>query len=210
MSENSTSYSGIAAALPHANIDTDTIIPIEFCVNRERPNFDVGLFHHWRFDQNENQRSDFILNNAPWSNANILVTGSNFGCGSSREMAVWALADFGINCIISPSFGEIFYNNCFLNGVLAAIIDLDAHEQLIELLQGESIVSLSLEVGSKIVSLGGSKVTSFQLDSLRQRMLLQKLDPIDATMTLEDDITSFEGHSSDDRPWMHEIFEDGT
>ena len=210
MSRNALSFSGIVAMLPGANINTDAIIPIEFCVNRERPNFDVGLFHHWRFDTEGNQRTSFILNRSPWSRANILVAGSNFGCGSSREMAVWALADFGINCVIAPSFGEIFYNNCFLNGVLAAVIDLEVHQRLVQLLKGESVVRLSVDIGSKTVSLEGSKIASFQLDSLRQRMLQQALDPIDATMTFEDDITSFEEHSLDAHPWMHEIFENST
>lgn len=195
-------FSSLAAVIPGSDIDTDTIIPIDYCVNRKRPDFDVGLFRHWRFDDDGNERTDFVLNSYPYRAAEILVAGANFGCGSSREMAVWALADFGIRCVIAPSFGEIFYNNCYQNNVLAARVTPAAYEKLIGVVAAGTACRLTIDINAKTITGEDGFATEFELDDLRRDMLLEGLDPVAATLTRAHDIEAYEVRGRRERPWV--------
>ena len=193
---------GVAAGLAIPDIDTDTIIPIDYCVNRTRPHFDEGLFRSWRFTASGRLRRDFVLNKKPRGGYKMLVVGPNFGCGSSREMAVWALQDFGVSCVISVSFGEIFYNNCFQNGVLAAKISKEDERSLFKALEENEGLSLSVNLDQNFIE---SEVTSsmeFELDSLRKTMLVENLHPIDATLTQEEAIVNFENDYKERFSWV--------
>ena len=199
---NSARISGIAAALPVPDIDTDTIIPIDYCINRDRPNFDVALFRSWRYFDDDSERPEFLLNRDPYRNTKILIAGANFGCGSSREMAVWALADFGIRCVIASSFGEIFYNNCFQNGLLAARVSRETAITLSHAAKQTIGLTLEIDVSEKMIRAQESEVFRFELDSLRSEMLLQGLDPVAATLTRVDEIENFENTDRLRRPWL--------
>lgn len=199
---NSARISGIAAALPVPDIDTDTIIPIDYCINRDRPNFDVALFRSWRYFDDDSERPEFLLNRDPYRNTKILIAGANFGCGSSREMAVWALADFGIRCVIASSFGEIFYNNCFQNGLLAARVSRETAITLSHAAKQTIGLTLEIYVSEKMIRAQESEVFRFELDSLRSEMLLQGLDPVAATLTRVDEIENFENTDRLRRPWL--------
>ena len=196
--------SGLAAGITIPDIDTDTIIPIDYCVNRKRPHFDEGLFRAWRFNSDGGLREDFILNDASYRGCKILVVGPNFGCGSSREMAVWALKDFGIFCVIAPSFGEIFYSNCFQNQVLAAKVSESAATMLLKALDENVGLVLDIDIERNLI---GSEVTQsveFELDALRKTMFLQGLDPIDATYSKDADISRFEEKYRATYSWVYE------
>ena len=195
---------GLAAGIAIPDIDTDTIIPIDYCVNRKRPHFDEGLFRAWRFNSDGGLREDFILNDASYRGCKILVVGPNFGCGSSREMAVWALKDFGIFCVIAPSFGEIFYSNCFQNQVLAAKVSESAATMLLKALDENVGLVLDIDIERNLI---GSEVTQsveFELDALRKTMFLQGLDPIDATYSKDADISRFEEKYRATYSWVYE------
>ncbi|MFT4585797.1 MAG: 3-isopropylmalate/(R)-2-methylmalate dehydratase small subunit [Gammaproteobacteria bacterium] len=198
-------FSGPAAAIFLPDIDTDTIIPIDYCVNRARPDFDVGLFRSWRFDDEGQENSDFILNLPAYRSASILVAGPNFGCGSSREMAVWALVDFGIRCVIAPSFGEIFYNNCFQNNLLAAKVSSKSAQALVDVVTRTTDVSLTIDLQTNTVSDLASGRYDFELDKLRSDMLLKGLDPIAASLLLQTDIGAYEQRDARSRPWAYQV-----
>ncbi|MFT4565001.1 MAG: 3-isopropylmalate/(R)-2-methylmalate dehydratase small subunit [Gammaproteobacteria bacterium] len=197
--------SGIGAAMFLPDIDTDTIIPIDYCVNRARPNFDVGLFRSWRFDNEGRDKTDFILNRAPFRSAKILVAGPNFGCGSSREMAVWALVDFGIRCIIAPSFGEIFYNNCFQNNLLAAKVSSRTARNLAAVITEPDDASLTVDLQANAITDHAGCQYDFELDQLRSDMLLNGLDSIAASLVRQTDIEDFEKMDARSRPWVHRV-----
>ncbi len=199
---NSALITGIAASLAVPNIDTDTIIPIDYCINRNRPNFDIALFRSWRFHDDGSERPDFLLNTDPYRDTKILITSANFGCGSSREMAVWALVDFGIKCVIAPSFGEIFYNNCFQNGLLAARVSDETAVTLGRTAEQTLGLTLEIDVSEKMIRTNRSEKYQFELDSLRSEMLLQGLGPVAATLTRVDDIETFEKSDRLRRPWL--------
>ena len=199
----STQFSGIAASLPVPDIDTDTIIPIDYCINRDRPNFDVALFRSWRFYDDGSERPEFFLNRDPFRQTKVLVTGANFGCGSSREMAVWALVDFGIRCVIAPSFGEIFYNNCFQNNLLAARVSPETAVALSNTVDQATGLILNIDLIEKTIQAEGAVTFHFELDSLRSEMLGQGLDPVAATLNRVADINAFEHRDRIGRPWAH-------
>ena len=173
-----------------ANVDTDQIIPKQFLKLITKSGFGKFLFYDWRFDRNGKPKNDFVLNNPLYENSQILVTNENFGCGSSREHAVWALKDFGFNVIISPSFADIFYSNCFKNGVLPIILDI---EKIHKLLQFEDEVELDLN--SQKITLGDESI-NFEIDSYRKIRLLEGLDDIDLTLKEDEKIEKFENDSS--------------
>ena len=198
-----TQFSGIAASLPVPDIDTDTIIPIDYCINRERPNFDVALFRSWRYHNDGSEKAEFFLNTDPYRETKILITGANFGCGSSREMAVWALIDFGIRCVIAPSFGEIFYNNCFQNNLLAARVSPEIATALSNTIDQAVGLVLNIDLEEKTIQAGDSEIFHFELDNLRSEMLRQGLDPVTATLTREAEINAFEERDRVGRPWAH-------
>ena len=180
----------IITPFDRANVDTDQIIPKQFLKSITKSGFGKFLFYDWRFDHNGKPKDNFVLNNSRYENSQILVTNENFGCGSSREHAVWALKDFGFNVIISPSFADIFYSNCFKNGVLPIILDI---EKIHKLLQFEDKVELDLD-SQKITLLDES--INFEIDSHRKIRLLKGLDEIDLTLKEDEKIEKFENDSS--------------
>ena len=182
--------SSIITPFDRANVDTDQIIPKQFLKSITKSGFGKFLFYDWRFDHNGKPKDDFVLNNSRYENSQILVTNENFGCGSSREHAVWALKDFGFNVVISPSFADIFYSNCFKNGVLPIILDI---EKIHKLLQFEDEVELDLD-SQKITLLDES--INFEIDSHRKIRLLKGLDEIDLTLKEDEKIEKFENDSS--------------
>ena len=180
----------IITPFDRANVDTDQIIPKQFLKSITKSGFGRFLFYDWRFDHNGKPKDNFVLNNSRYENSQILVTNENFGCGSSREHAVWALKDFGFNVIISPSFADIFYSNCFKNGVLPIILDI---EKIHKLLQFEDEVELDLD--SQKITLVDESI-NFEIDSHRKIRLLKGLDEIDLTLKEDEKIEKFENDSS--------------
>ena len=181
--------SGIVAPLPQVNIDTDAIIPKQFLKTIERTGLGKHLFHEKRYDKENNLNSSFVLNKAPWNGAKIIVAGDNFGCGSSREHAPWALLDFGISCIISTSFADIFYNNCFKIGILPIILEEKNISEINELAVEGIEISINLEEQQIIAQ---NKIYNFDIDPYRKHCLLNGLDDIGITLETEDKINSYE------------------
>ena len=180
----------IVTPFDKANVDTDQIIPKQFLKLITKSGFGKFLFYDWRFDHNGQPKGDFILNNPAYKDSKILITNENFGCGSSREHAVWALKDFGFNVIISPSFADIFYSNCFKNGVLPIILDIKNIKKLLEI---SDEVELDLN-SQKIIF--GNEFINFEIDSYRKIRLLEGLDDIDLTLKEDQKIENFEKNSS--------------
>ena len=179
----------IVTPLDQVNVDTDQIIPKQFLKLVQKSGFGKYLFFNWRYDENENQKQDFILNNKKYQNSKILVTGDNFGCGSSREHAVWALQDYGFSVIIAPSFADIFYSNCFKNGILP--INLD--EKIIDKLKNES-GELEIDLENQMIKTDSEQI-SFDIDTHKKKILLEGLDDISQTLQFEDKISEFENQS---------------
>ena len=179
----------IVTPLDQVNVDTDQIVPKQFLKLVQKSGFGKYLFYNWRYDSNENQNPDFILNDKKYENSKILVAGDNFGCGSSREHAVWALQDYGFSVIIAPSFADIFYSNCFKNGVLPITLD----EKIIEKLKKES-GEIEVDLENQILSTPSEKI-SFEIDSHKKKVLLEGLDDIALTLKYEDKISKFENDS---------------
>ena len=173
-----------------ANVDTDQIIPKQFLKLITKSGFGKFLFYDWRFNHDGKEKDDFVLNDLHYQNSQILVTNENFGCGSSREHAVWALKDFGFDVIISPSFADIFYSNCFKNGVLPIILDI---ENIKKLLNFKDKIELDLQ--SQTINFGSESI-NFQIDSHRKTRLLEGLDDIDLTLKEDEKIENFEKNSS--------------
>ena len=173
-----------------ANVDTDQIIPKQFLKLITKSGFGKFLFYDWRFDHDGQQKSNFVLNDSKYQGSQILATNENFGCGSSREHAVWALKDFGFNVIISPSFADIFYSNCFKNGVLPIILDIKKIEKLLEIKD-----KVELDLNSQKITFGDEFIT-FEIDSHRKIRLLEGLDDIDLTLKENEKIRNFEKISS--------------
>ena len=179
----------IVTPLDQINVDTDQIIPKQFLKLVKKSGFGKYLFYNWRYDENENPKQDFVLNDNKYQNSKILVTGENFGCGSSREHAVWALQDYGFSVIIAPSFGDIFYSNCFKNGVLP----IQLEERMVEKLKHES-GELEVDLENQLLKTNTEQIP-FDINSYKKRILLEGLDDISQTLQLEDKISEFEKHS---------------
>jgi len=173
-----------------ANVDTDQIIPKQFLKLITKSGFGKFLFYDWRFNHDGKEKDDFILNDLHYQNSQILVTNENFGCGSSREHAVWALKDFGFDVIISPSFADIFYSNCFKNGVLPIILDIENIKKLFKFKD-----KIELDLQSQTINFGSESI-NFQIDSHRKTRLLEGLDDIDLTLKEDEKIENFEKNSS--------------
>ena len=193
--------SGVAAPMPLVNIDTDMIIPKVFLKTIKRSGLGVNLFDEMRYDRDGNEKPDFVLNKPQYRDAKILVAGDNFGCGSSREHAPWAIADFGIKCVISTSFADIFYNNCFKNGILPLVLPEDAVDTLMKDAEkgANSIIEVDLE-NQTIVSSDG-EIFRFEVDPFKKHCLLNGLDDIGLTMEKEDHIAAYESKASLQFPW---------
>jgi 3-isopropylmalate/(R)-2-methylmalate dehydratase small subunit len=199
--EKFTTLSGVAAPLPMVNVDTDMIIPKQFLKTVKRTGLSEGLFYEMRFDENGKAKGDFILDQPAYQNAQILVAGENFGCGSSREHAPWALLDAGIRCVIAPSFADIFYNNCFKNGILPIVLPPEQVDLLMDDAQrgANAVVTVDLEKQEITGPDGGS--IRFDLDPFRKHCLLNGLDDIGLTLEKADKIATFEETRKTAQPW---------
>jgi 3-isopropylmalate dehydratase small subunit len=184
-----TSLQAVAAPMPAANIDTDQILPKQFLSTVERSGLARGLFADQRFEPSGEERADFVLNRWAYRGAQILIAGDNFGCGSSREHAPWALLDFGIRCVIAPSFAEIFYNNCFNNGLLPAIVGLKDWAGLCEEARGDVF---DIDLASQIIVTPSGARVGFEIDDGRKTKLLEGLDDIAAALKRVNEIAAFE------------------
>ena len=189
----------IPAYLPIVNIDTDMIIPKQFLKTIKRTGLGKNLFFEMRYDDNGNKIGDFILNKDPFTNSKILIAGKNFGCGSSREHAPWALLDFGITCVISSSFADIFYSNCYKNGILPIIVDEEKIKELSEYANRKEEISVDLKE-EKIVY--GNNEIKFKIDSFKKKCLLEGLDDIALSLNKSDKIKSFEQKLKSSKPWI--------
>ena len=191
---------GIPANLPMINIDTDMIIPKQFLKTIKKTGLGKSLFFEMRYDDNGNKINEFVLNQEPYNSSSILLTGKNFGCGSSREHAPWALLDFGIKCVISSSFAEIFYNNCFKNGMLPIVLDEKKIEELVQYSQRKESIEINLE-DQKVV-FGNNKI-KFNIDPFKKKCLLNGLDDIAISLEKSKKISSFEINIEKIKPWMN-------
>ena len=189
----------IPAYLPIVNIDTDMIIPKQFLKTIKRTGLGKNLFYELRYDNEGNIISDFILNKEPYKNTKILIAGKNFGCGSSREHAPWALLDFGITCVISSSYADIFYNNCFKNGILPITISNDQVKELSEYSKRKEKILIDLK-DQKIIF--GNKEIKFELDEFKKKCLIEGLDDIALSLEKSDKITSYENKLKSTKPWI--------
>ena len=193
---------GVAAPLPAPNIDTDKIIPKQYLKTIERTGLGRYLFDDLRFTPDRKERAEFVLNRPPWRKAVILVAGENFGCGSSREHAPWALLDFGIHCVIAPGFADIFYNNCFKNGILPVILPQDQVDILAKDAEQKKLLTVDLPQ-QKVLRENGEGF-SFAIDGWRKHRLLDGLDDISLTFEHEAAITSFERQQKESQPWLYQ------
>lgn len=194
--------SGIAAPMPLVNIDTDMIIPKVFLKTIKRSGLGVNLFDEMRFDRQGNEIPDFVLNKPQYREAQILVAGDNFGCGSSREHAPWAIADFGIKCVISTSFADIFYNNCFKNGILPIVLPQEQVDILMKDAEKGSNARMDVDLEAQTVTSSDGETFSFEVDSFKKHCLLNGLDDIGLTMEHKSSIDSYEAKLAAERPWV--------
>jgi 3-isopropylmalate/(R)-2-methylmalate dehydratase small subunit len=189
----------IPAYLPIVNIDTDMIIPKQFLKTIKRTGLGKNLFFEMRYDDNGKEINDFILNQDPFNSSKILIAGKNFGCGSSREHAPWALLDFGITCVISSSFADIFYSNCFKNGILPIVLDDEKIKELSEYTKRKEEIFIDLSE-EKIIF--GNSETKFKVDSFKKKCLLEGLDDIALSLKKSDKIENFEKDLKNKKPWI--------
>lgn len=193
---------GVAVPMPLVNIDTDMIIPKQFLKTIKRSGLGVNLFDEMRYDDDRNEIADFVLNKPAYRNAEILVGGDNFGCGSSREHAPWALLDFGIRCVVSTSFADIFYNNCFKNGILPIILPEDQRNVLMKEAEKGANARITVDLEAQEISTSDGEVFSFQVDPFKRKCLLEGLDDIALTMEKSASIDTFEARVNVERPWV--------
>ena len=193
---------GVAAPLNILNIDTDMIIPKQFLKTIKRSGLGANLFDEMRFTQDGEEIADFVLNREPYRGAEIIVAGDNFGCGSSREHAPWALLDFGIRCVISTSFADIFYNNCFKNGILPITVSADDRDALMADAADVENPELSIDLETQTIRRPNGVEVSFEIDPFRKQCLLEGLDDIGLTLEKGGSIDSFEAARSEEKPWL--------
>ena len=193
---------GVAAPLPLMNIDTDMIIPKQFLKTIKRTGLGANLFDEMRFDRDGNEIDDFVLNQPAYRDAQILVAGDNFGCGSSREHAPWALLDFGIRVVISTSFADIFYNNCFKNGILPIALPEDQVAVLMKDAEKGANARMTVDLENQTVTSSDGEVFSFEIDAFKKHCLINGLDDIGLTMEKSASIDAFEAHAQTARPWV--------
>ena len=193
---------GVAAPLDILNIDTDMIIPKQFLKTIKRSGLGINLFDELRYDRDGSEMADFVLNRAPYRQAEILVAGDNFGCGSSREHAPWALLDFGIRCVISTSFADIFYNNCFKNGILPIVVSPDERDALLADAADTENPELSIDLDALTIRRPNGVTICFEVDAFRKKCLLEGLDDIGLTMEKSGSIDDFEANRTQEQPWL--------
>ena len=200
--EKFNTLTGVAAPLPMLNVDTDMIIPKQFLKTIKRSGLGKNLFDEMRYDNNGNEIPDFVLNQSAYRNAKILVTGANFGCGSSREHAPWSLLDFGIRCIIAPSFADIFYNNCFKNGILPIKLPQEDVDKLMADAERGANATVTIDLEKQEISGPDGGCIKFDVEPFRKHCLLNGLDDIGLTLQQADDIASFEAQRAASQPWL--------
>ena len=197
------SFTGVAAALPQANVDTDQIMPKLFLRGVDREGLGAGFLHDMRFAAPGRPRPEFVLNRAPWDRAGVLVTGPNFGCGSSREHAVWGLRQLGLRCVIGTGFGGIFADNCARNGVPAIVLPAGEVARLMALAADPGRCGMTVDLQSQsVTSHGDGRAVRFEFDPLRRRMLLEGLDAVGLTLGHAEDIRRFEARHLQAQPWL--------
>ncbi|MCI5077487.1 3-isopropylmalate dehydratase small subunit [Oricola sp.] len=196
-----TTLTGVAAPLPIVNVDTDMIIPKDYLKTIKRTGLGTGLFAEMRYDEQGGDNPDFVLNKPAYREAKILVAGDNFGCGSSREHAPWALLDFGIRCVISTSFADIFYNNCFKNGILPIIVSQEDLDKLMDDAERGSNATLSVDLEAQEVRGPDGGVVKFEIDAFKKHCLLNGLDDIGLTLAKSAKIDTYEAGLAESRPW---------
>jgi 3-isopropylmalate/(R)-2-methylmalate dehydratase small subunit len=197
--EKFSTLKSIPAYMPLLNIDTDMIIPKQFLKTIKRTGLGKNLFYEMRYDEKDNLVKDFVLNKKPFTDSKILLAGKNFGCGSSREHAPWALTDFGIKCVISPSFADIFYSNCFKNGILPIVLDEKIIQELAEYSKRETEIEIKIETQEIIY---GNKAAKFDLDSFKKKCLIEGIDDIDLSLEKISDIKDYESKIKGTKPWL--------
>ena len=200
--EKFTTLTGVAASLPMVNVDTDMIIPARFLKSIKRTGFGKSLFYTLRYDENGKERPDFVLNKPAYRNAKILIAGNNFGCGSSREHAPWALADFGIRCVIAPDFADIFYNNSFKNGILLIKLPQEEIDKLHEDAERGANATITVDLEKQEITGPDGGTIKFDVDPFKKHCLLNGLDDIGLTMQKEDKIAAFEKRQHAETPWV--------
>ncbi|MFK8035762.1 MAG: 3-isopropylmalate dehydratase small subunit [Hyphomicrobiales bacterium] len=191
----------VAAPMPFINIDTDMIIPKQYLKTIKRTGLGTALFSEMRYNDDGSENNDFVLNKPAYRNAQILVAGDNFGCGSSREHAPWALKDFGVTCVISTSFADIFYNNCFKNGILPVVVTPEELDQLMDDADRGSNATLSVDLETQEIHGPDGGVIKFEIDAFKKHCLMNGLDDIGLTMEKKSSIDSYESKLAAERPW---------
>ncbi len=199
--DNFTTLTGVAAPMPLVNIDTDMIIPKQFLKTIQRSGLGKNLFDEMRFTQDGAEIPGFVLNQPAYRKAQILVAGDNFGCGSSREHAPWALLDFGIRCVISTSYADIFYNNCFKNGILPVVLPKEAVDHLMDDARKGENARIAIDLAAQTVTAADGTVFAFEVDAFKKHCLLNGLDDIGLTMEKASAIDSYESRNATLRPW---------
>ena len=197
-----TPLTGVAAPLPIINIDTDMIIPKQYLKTIKRTGLGTALFSEMRYKDDGSENPDFVLNKPAYRDTKIIVAGDNFGCGSSREHAPWALLDFGVRCVISTSFADIFYNNCFKNGILPVVVTPEQLALLMDDAERGANATLTVDLESQTIRGPDGGSIRFDIDPARKHTLLEGLDDIAATLKADPAISSFEGKMSESRPWL--------
>jgi 3-isopropylmalate/(R)-2-methylmalate dehydratase small subunit len=197
-----TTLTGLVAPLDRMNVDTDQIIPKQFLKTIHRTGLKEGLFFDWRKDSDGNQDPDFFLNNPRYRDASILLTRENFGCGSSREHAPWSLLDQGFRCLIAPSFADIFFNNCFQNGILPVVLTADEVQALFQSVEALKGYKLTVDLAAQSVTTPEGTVYHFEVDPFRKNSLLNGLDSIGLTLQHESDISAYEARRQIEAPWL--------
>ncbi len=200
--EKFTTLTGVAAPMPQINVDTDMIIPKQFLKTIKRSGLGANLFDEMRFLDDGSENPDFVLNKPAYRNAQVLVAGDNFGCGSSREHAPWALLDFGIRCVIAPSFADIFYNNCFKNGILPIALPQEDVDKLMDDANRGANAVLTVDLDRQVISGPDGGEISFEIDAFRKHCLMHGLDDIGLTMEKGDAIDTFESQRASVQPWL--------
>ena len=193
---------GIAAPMPLVNIDTDMIIPKVFLKSIARTGFGKNLFDEMRYNRDGTEIEDFVLNKSQYRNSEILVAGDNFGCGSSREHAPWAIADFGIKCVISTSFADIFFNNCFKNGILPIVLPQEQVDLLMKDAEKGENARMTVDLEAQEITTSDGEVVKFEVDAFKKQCLLEGLDDIGQTLQKQAAVQTYEGKMAQERPWV--------
>jgi 3-isopropylmalate/(R)-2-methylmalate dehydratase small subunit len=200
--EKFTKLSGVAAPLPLVNVDTDKIVPGPFLKTIERSGLGKVIFYNMRYNEDGSEKPEFVLNKPAYREAKLLIAGENFGCGSSREHAPWGIADFGIRCIIAPTFADIFFNNCFKNSILPIVLPQETVDLLMSDAESGSNATLDVDLEAQTITRPGGEVISFEVEELRKHCLVNGLDDIGLTMQKEDKIAAFEQARAVGMAWM--------